>query len=386
MKKILFITPVNPELTDTGDTKYTWDILRTLKYDTPCYLHVVAYYEQCEDSLNYRKLTSLVDNVTYVPFQSRPHWRLAFSKYPGMIASRKKKSMSQAVEGILEKEQYDVVVVNMFKMSFLIDTINNYPCKKINITHNVEFLVSESIYKHSKGLWKLVYYVDFLKTRYWEKKYLRDYDVVSTICDYDRKIYSSLGWCKTLFTLRPIVHINTDYQQKPHSNIAIVCGSFTWTPKRINIINLIKSKSIELFQKCDKSLLIVGRANPDDIIYINSKPNITATGYVDSVEPYYKNAEIAIVPEMAGGGFKLKITEAIQHHIPIVALENSITDDIIEPNKHYLAANSYDDLIKKSIMLLDNRELQYQLVKSALALFSTEYNISKVNQTIFRYI
>lgn len=133
--------------------------------------------------------------------------------------------------------------------------------------------------------------------------------------------------------------------------------------------------------------MIVGRANQADVDYVNKNfPGIHMTGPVESVVPYYEKSRIAIVPELVGGGFKLKIAEAVQYSKPIVAIKGSVTDRTMVPGTHYIEAETFEDLISKSIELMQNSKLQSELVYNARELFRNRYSIEYAANIINKII
>ena len=382
MKKILFVTYNNPEKCDNGDKKYSWDILKALKKDANVNVHVLAYYDKKNESdITYYSLEELCDKVTYVPFEYKNILRIGLSIYPAMIANRKTKKMIHAVQKELDNVDYDAILVNMFRMAYLIEYIKKYPLKKIFISHNVEFLLSKSTSYYSDNLLtKAAYFLDYLKTKYWEIRFLSQYDSVSAICDADLETFKSRLKLKNLFLLTPITEIKEKFPKKKKKNILIVCGAFIWTPKIINLRRLFAAKNIEEIANNGYELHIVGKANPREINIGNKIKGIEVTGAVASVEPYYFKSSVALIPELAGGGFKLKIAEAVSYHLPIVALKGSVTDYEMVPDKHYIEACDFEHLISKGIELMkDPQKCQY-LANNAIQLFEHKYSIECVNR------
>jgi len=133
--------------------------------------------------------------------------------------------------------------------------------------------------------------------------------------------------------------------------------------------------------------MIVGRANQRDVDYVNKNfPGVHMTGPVESVIPYYEKARIAIVPELVGGGFKLKIAEAVQYNKPIVAIKGSVTDRTMIPGIHYIEADSFEDLITKAIELMNNFTIQQKLAQNARQLFKNRYSIEYASSIINKVI
>lgn len=389
MKKILFITYNNPEKASRGDDLYSWNIINSIKHDKNIYLHVVAYYEDAKDKKQkYSKLENVADKLTYVPFIYKNILAIGFSRYPAMISNRKTPQMIKKVIDILNKEKFDAIFVNMFRLGYLINYIKPFPGVKVFISHNVETQLSYSTYIYQKNpIKKLAYYLDYIKTKYYEKKFISQFDCITTICDVDKETFSTM-FHKQIEVLLPVINIDNCKIDTSHiEDKFIICGAFHWGPKYVNLKLLLASKNIGKYKESGHELMIVGRANKKDVDYVNKNyPGIHMTGPVETVIPYYEKARIAIVPELVGGGFKLKIAEAVQYSKPIVAIKGSVTDKSMIPGKHYIEADNFDDLIIKSLELMNNPKLQSDLVYNARQLFKNRYTKDYAVQVINRLL
>lgn len=383
MTRVLFITPYSPESRIVGDMIYTCDILRALRHGGDTYVHLIAYHDPTREYEGKTdNLAHLVNRITLVPFNHLPAWQMALSAYPASMANRARGQIRNRLQQILQEEEYDVIMFNMLKMAYLVESIDCGAARKVYISHNVETEVSRSIYHTTRNVFnKLVYGLDYLKTRYWERRLLPQFDTITSICSADAEALKKNKYCTDIRIIRPLVDLTLEHTSHTSRRI-ILCGSFTWLPKQLNLRAVLRSKSIHHLADHDAELLVVGRALPDEIAYGNAIPGVKVTGAVDSVEPYYKEAAIALVPELAGGGFKLKIAEAVQHHLPIVAIKGAITDNAMKPGIDYLEADSFDSLIDTAIALLDNPPMQKQLANNSHHLFSTLYTIEAISQAL----
>lgn len=386
MKKILFVTYGNPEEASKGDDLYTWNCIKSIKHNNDVYLHVVCYFEEAkEKGKHYHKLAQVTDEVTYVPFVYKNILAIGFSKYPAMVSNRKTPQMIGKVRELLNTKEYDAVVINMFRLAYLIEYIKDFSLKKVFISHNVESQLSHSAYKYQKNpVKKLAYYLDYIKTKIYERRLLPQYDAITTICDVDKVMFESLFSKLKIEVLPPIVDLNySPTSEIETENRFIICGAFHWEPKYLNLKMLLSASTINEFKKHNMELMIVGRANKKDVDYVNANyPGIVMTGPVESVEPYYEKARIAIVPELVGGGFKLKIAEAVKYGKPIVAIKGSVTDTEMKPGIHYEEADTFSDLIMKAIELMSDDKKQRELVKNSKTLFSTRYSIDSTSKVI----
>lgn len=74
-----------------------------------------------------------------------------------------------------------------------------------------------------------------------------------------------------------------------------------------------------LAQVPDLKVLIVGKSPLPEVLAYASKPNVTVTGGVPDVRPYYRRAWLQIVPLRIGGGTRLKIVESMAIGTPVVS-------------------------------------------------------------------
>ena len=100
------------------------------------------------------------------------------------------------------------------------------------------------------------------------------------------------------------------------------------------------------------------------------------TGSVDSVLPYYKGADIALVPELLGGGFKLKIAEAVSQNVPFIAIKEALTDDDMKNGKNCICVSNFEEMVAATISLLASKD---ELAENARAMMKKKYSL-KYNQ------
>jgi polysaccharide biosynthesis protein PslH len=66
-------------------------------------------------------------------------------------------------------------------------------------------------------------------------------------------------------------------------------------------------------------LVVVGANPPPSVARLDRRAGITVTGAVADVAPYYAAADLAIVPVRGGGGTRIKLLEAAERGVPLVA-------------------------------------------------------------------
>ena len=381
MKRVLFITYQNPEKQNIGDYVYTWQILTALKHCGTC-VHVVAYRDCEDESENHSLLAKLVDKVTYVNHQQKSKLIIALSPHPITIANRLRQAMIETVNGVLREDDFDAVFINMFKMSWMVEHI--HAKKIIYISHNNETLTAKSIFQGTKNiLLRAFYYIDYIKTKHDEKRYLNKMTTITAISDSDAASLSKFIPHIHIKVLPPMVKLKDSSEivedKIENKKNAIICGSFTWIAKILNLKNVLNVPTLHKLRDNGIKLFIVGRASEELVSEINDKYGcVEMTGGVDCVEPYYDKVQIAIVPEKIGGGFKLKIAEAVQNRKPIVAIKGAVTDYEMIPGKHFYEVEEFEDIPHAVVDLMDDECLQRLFVSNCLQLFEKKYSLENM--------
>jgi glycosyltransferase involved in cell wall biosynthesis len=376
--RIAFLTYENPSAENTGDSQYTAGLLRKL-IEHGHHVHLVFFSEDVpKDSA--ATLDKYASATTIVPFVRPGMLRVIASPKPGMIAHRFSSDYIDAVRTLLEHEAFDAVVVNFFKMAYLIDTIKSASpsVPAVLISHNAEKMNSSSLYRHQTNpVWWLGCFQDWVKTAYYEPILLKQFDAVTTICSVDREFYEKE------YDLRHVSVIpagwdtsrNVAVDREKVSPNVIVCGSFTWQPKKKNLLSLLNCPRFRRFHDCGITVYLVGHAEKDFVEFVNSRyPGVVMTGTVDDVSPFYGKCSVALVAEQMGGGFKLKLLEAAAYGTGIVAVKGAVTDDGFQRGVHYLEADNFDDLVDTAIELVNHGEQLKSLRTNAGELLSSRYN------------
>ena len=66
-------------------------------------------------------------------------------------------------------------------------------------------------------------------------------------------------------------------------------------------------------------VMLVGSRPSRQVRALSADPDVTVTGSVPSVAPYYRDADVVVVPVRAGGGTRIKLLEAFSYRRPVVA-------------------------------------------------------------------
>ncbi len=126
----------------------------------------------------------------------------------------------------------------------------------------------------------------------------------------------------------------------------------------------------------DLNFFIVG-ANPDNRVQILSeKEGIKVTGFVESIEPYFKNSTIVVAPMLTGAGIQNKIIQAMSYGC-CVATTSIGAEGLTIENDEISILNSTEEWISKLQVLLTDRNLRKQMGEKA-----RKYIISNLSRDV----
>ncbi len=171
--------------------------------------------------------------------------------------------------------------------------------------------------------------VDLLRVHFYDRRLVRLSDVLTSISSVDEARYASCFKPARTVTVNPWYRGTVCVEKSIDASVPrCVClsGSFVWSAKKKNLEEFLR-KGYEIFASQGINLLVVGRMDSGYRDKLKARwPDVTFTGTVAKVERYLARARIGVIPEVTGGGFKLKSLEYIFNRVPIFAVEKAIID------------------------------------------------------------
>ncbi len=106
----------------------------------------------------------------------------------------------------------------------------------------------------------------------------------------------------------------------------------------------------------DAHFWVVGRSPHARLAPLNRRAKITITGEVPDVRPYILQADVYVVPLLAGGGTRFKILEALALSKPVVSTRLGADGIPVNDGKHLVLADEPEAFARCIVQLLENRE------------------------------
>jgi glycosyltransferase involved in cell wall biosynthesis len=293
-------------------------------------------------TMHYRALQEIVgeENVFTVDLrpnspQKRRHGYIAYGKYKNIPERIKRWSQgnmmfisNQIIDELLDiikKESIDVVFMEDSVFGTLIKKIRGrYPLvQTISFYHDIKAILYPQWQKKAKLVDKIEYAIG-----------IRQEKINSSFCDInivfnqrDADIYQEIyGKApEAIIALpAPIPLMNMSYLKQTSNTSGKKTLMFVGKRYYPNIIGIHWfCERVLPFLSSNITIQIVGRG----LEYLKdelSDSRIEVIGEVESLEPYYKNADIIIAPLFHGGGMKSKTVEATSYGKVFVGTEESL--------------------------------------------------------------
>lgn len=138
----------------------------------------------------------------------------------------------------------------------------------------------------------------------------------------------------------------------------------------------------------DIRFYIIGNGSKNTLSDINDEA-ISIVGKVDSVLPYLKNADVALVPLFFESGTRFKILEAAACKIPIVSTTLGAEGIPVESGQNILIADEADDFVENIVKLIKDKEFARIIAENCNRLVENKYGIQNLieeGNLILRYI
>jgi glycosyltransferase involved in cell wall biosynthesis len=134
----------------------------------------------------------------------------------------------------------------------------------------------------------------------------------------------------------------------------------------------------------DLKLVVVGHEPAPEIRELAERGNVTVTGYVENVIPYYQQSQVTIVPLRGGGGTRLKILESMALGRPIVSTTLGCEGLNVTDGDNIMISDSPREFAERVIQLLTDKGLRERIARNARRLVETHYDWAVISRKLMK--
>lgn len=161
-------------------------------------------------------------------------------------------------------------------------------------------------------------------------------------------------------------------------------GGLDWYPNRDAVHFLLEEIWPLLKRRRPDVLLdIVGKAPSERMKAVAERdPAVRLHGFVDDIEPFYREGAVYVCPIRDGGGTKLKMLDAFAHGIPVVAHPIAAEGLEVEDGRDLLLRDSPEGFCEAVCTLLDNTDLARSLSEAAHERVAARYAVEGIGERL----
>lgn len=291
------------------------------------------------------------------------------------------KDFSNRLEELLQKEQFDVVQLEMLYMTPYVDCIRDHSKAMIVLrAHNVEHKIWERIAKETRFFAKRWYINHLARTlKEYELNALETVDGIAAITRKDAAFFRK--YCS-----KPIIDIpygvypeeftpNYDIEGKPKF---YHIGSMNWMPNEEGIrwfIDEVLPKTIEKVP--DFVYHLAGRNMPEWLTAMKN-PHIDVIGEVPDAKEFVANHDVAIVPLLSGSGLRIKIIESMAMGKTVITTRVGAEGILYDEEVNIIIAENKAKMVEAVRSLNENPQIAVKIGEAARKLVEDTYDNRKI--------
>ena len=282
---------------------------------------------------------------------------------------------------VLDKEQFDVVQLEVLFMAPYVETIRQHSKAMIVLrAHNVEHKIWERIAKDTKSPLKRWYINHLAKTlKEFELNALETVDGVAAITRKDAAFFRK--YCS-----KPVIDIpfgvypeqfDPKYEIEGKPKFYHI-GSMNWMPNEEGIrwfVDEVLPKTVEKVP--DFVYHLAGRSMPEWLTSMKD-PHVDVVGEVPDAKEFVTNHDVAIVPLLSGSGIRIKIIESMALGKTVITTRVGAEGILYDEEVNIIIAENKAKMVEAIRSLNENPETAVRIGQAARKLVEETYDNRKI--------
>ena len=282
---------------------------------------------------------------------------------------------------VLDKEQFDIVQLEMLYMAPYVDVIRAHSKAMIVLrAHNVEHKIWERIAKETQSPLKRWYINHLAKTlKEYELNALETVDGIAAITRKDAAFfrkYSSKPVIDIPFGVYP-EEFTPKYEIEGKPKFYHI-GSMNWMPNEEGIrwfINEVLPKTVE--KVYDFVYHLAGRNMPEWLTTMKD-PHIDVVGEVPDAKAFVSNNDVAIVPLLSGSGIRIKIIESMAMGKTVITTRVGAEGILYDEDVNIIIAENKAKMVEAIRSINENPQIAIKIGQAARRLVEETYDNRKI--------
>jgi sugar transferase (PEP-CTERM/EpsH1 system associated) len=383
--RILLLTPQRPYPPHQGTTLRNFNLVKELsKRHTVC---VLTFLEPDQNPDNPGPLPDLCEWVEAIPVPQRNTGlrlrQMLTSVRPDMSWRLWSPVLNQRLVERLDQEQFDVVEIEGIEMAPYLPAIKATRPRPLIIydAHNAEWILQKRAFladvkNPARWMAALYSWVQWHRLRRYEAHLLHQVDHTVAMSAPDKVTLRDVAPDAPITVVPNGVDLVafSQFRGKPINFDLLFTGKMDFRPN-IDAALWFGQQVLPLIQakRPQTTFAIVGQRPHPRLDVLRDNPNITITGYVDEVRPYFAGTTVYVVPLRVGGGTRLKLLEAMAMRKAIVSTTVGAEGFPVVNGQELILADEPDSFAREVLNLLDNPSRRMRLGAAGKAFAKANY-------------
>lgn len=309
-----------------------------------------------------------------------------FVRDPLPIMNYRRGPFFEAVSSQLRKESFDILHLHTLQMTFLAQELETEIPRVIRFT-NIKSLIYQQYARHTSNPAKAVYaYLQYLKTKRFERLITGHADVTLTITDEDGQFLNGINALGRIETLPAGIDVASfsDATESGGENqdaepIVTFFGSMDYHPNEDAIVWFTENVWPKIREANSQvALELVGKSPPEQVEALGDREDITVTGFVEDITEWVQRATVVVIPIRVGTGVRMKILHAMAMGKPIVSTATGMQGIAVEDDVHALIRDEPTDFATGVNHLLEEENRRTELGTNAKKFVAEHYGYDSV--------
>jgi len=257
---------------------------------------------------------------------------------------------------------FDVILLDHFESAQFVPA--SFKGKVVFHAHNATYLMWERFTRSDAALsYRIATAIETSRIKRYERDLCRRADIVFAApndIEHLVAIGAERSKCKVTYHLGDDSQLTLqDMIFKETSKQLLYVGTLNWEANIDGLLWFFESIWPDVLEKDpDIVLKIVGK-NPDPSLIEAAKDlrNIEFTGFVEDLEPLYKQSRVFIAPLRYGSGIKVKVLNAMCRGIPVVTTAIGAEGLDVQSGKHLTISHPLINMSNDILNLINNEAL-----------------------------
>ena len=241
-------------------------------------------------------------------------------------------------------------------------------------------------YEKSRGTRSFAYAVLYWLTKRIECGLYRQCRTVCVMSDYDKQFLRGMDPSLNVRVLtHPVdVPVPSDRQFEPDKRSVLFVGAMDRRPNIEAVFYFYRSILPAIRKQMpDLRFYVVGsRPLPEVYKLGTSDANISVTGFVEDLEPYYGKAHVFVAPLLTGGGILVKIIDAMASGVPVVTTSVGNEGVGAAAGTHLLVADTPSEFADKVILLFHDERLWRHVSSAGRDFARNRFSLENLRQSL----